>query len=427
MKTILKKKFLSAFLMLNAITPAWAINNVDILVLYTPGVAEYYANNQDVRFEHLANVANQVYLDSGVDMSLRIVGTHEVDYPDLGVSSDALEDMTNGVGDFADIADMRTDLGADLVILYRPYDPSQNSCGIAWLTGAASNGDFGGSWERYGYSLVSVTTCADYTTTHEIGHNSGLVHSRAQGSDNGTFSYSMGHGVDGMFTTIMAYQSAYNVGYWSGKIYKFSSPDLDCLGAPCGFDRNDPHQGADAVYSLNLSMGQIKNWREEIVPYDIVVFVQRKLELLDAAESLLVETKAELAAKQLEQADKLSNFQVVEHDYHDELEAWWYEAFKEQHEYKLLDEATKRYADDPTGANKKAQQAAIDAVNTQRNYVQEITTRAGPILTPLLALTKASNALHSQEELVADSLKSVESAENAYQEALKLLTESLAE
>lgn len=426
MKAILKKFCFVALYALNTINSSWGGNNVDVLVLYTAGVASHYGNHQAVRFEHLINVANQAYRDSGVNMSLRIVGTHEVDYPDLGSGSEALQEMTNGEGDFADISDMRTALGADLVILYRPYHLSHQSCGVAWLTGSGTNGDFSGEWERFGYSHLAVTTCGDYTTPHEIGHNSGLAHSRAQGSDSGSFSYSMGHGVDGLFTTIMAYQSAYNVDYWSGKVYKFSSPDLDCRGEPCGINHNDLTMGADAVFSLNQSMEQIKYWREEIVPYDIEDFVQRKQELLSTAEDLLVKNTAYLAVIQTDQSEKLSRYQDIERDYQDELEAWWYEAFKEQREYKRLTLATKNYANHPTESNKTAKQAAIDAVNDQRERVITQTKLAGPILRPLLALTRASNALHSLEDRVADTLESVKSAENAYKQALILLSESLA-
>jgi hypothetical protein len=148
-----------------------------------------------------------------------------------------------------------------MVVLYRPYKTVQGGCGLAWVNGANTNGNFSAPGiKNYMYAHLAINTCGDYVTAHEMGHNMGLRHSRKQDGSGGTFPYALGHGVDGQFVTIMAYQSSFNVDYWTGKAYKFSNPALLCKNLPCGVDRNDTVNGADASYTLNITGPQIANF-----------------------------------------------------------------------------------------------------------------------------------------------------------------------
>jgi len=254
------------------LTPVWLILHsiptlasgtvVDVLVIYTPGVAARYGGDPSTRINHLINVSNQVYDDSDINVELRVVHTMQVNYPDTGDAEDALRDMTfKRHSAFNQVNTIRDQYGADMVILYRPYSSSHNSCGIAWVGGYGTNGYFGAGWKNYAYSHVASDTCADYVTVHELGHNMGLNHSRLQNGTGGTFEHALGHGVYGSFTTIMAYQSAFGVGYYSGKVYKFSNPNLSCrTGQACGVDRADSVNGADATHTINITAPQIANY-----------------------------------------------------------------------------------------------------------------------------------------------------------------------
>lgn len=272
-------------------------STIDVLVIYTQGVADKYAGSPTTRFNHLIEVANQVYVDSDVGLTLRLVGAEKVSYPDSGSANTALDAITYGRSAFANVSALRERYGADMVLFYRTYQSSHGSCGLAWVN-AGSNGDLTDSnSKKYMYAHVGIDTCPDHTTVHELGHNMGLNHSRLQDKTGGVYPYALGYGVAGKFTDVMAYTSSFKVDYWTGTVYKLSNPLITCRGLPCGVDRSKAN-GADAAFAINLTGPQIANYYGGTVSSlasELSILADRVLQ----ADQLRAEATAALEAQKI--------------------------------------------------------------------------------------------------------------------------------
>lgn len=253
-------------------TPTATGSTVDVLVLYTPGLVSRYgtdagANN---RLDYFIAMANKAYADSGVAITLRKVGTQVVNLTDANSNEAQLNALSAGSGAFSAIPALRNKLGADAVVLVRPFymNGQGGNCGIAWVGGyglspmkASSESAFavvseGTDVQKSGYF------CTDYTFAHELGHNMGLMHDRvtvaSQGGGVGAFPYAYGYGRQGVFGTIMSYD--YPV------LGRFSSPtDRSCNGGACGVVETDTANSANNAKALGITRIDFADYRSATV------------------------------------------------------------------------------------------------------------------------------------------------------------------
>lgn len=236
---------------------------IDLMLFYTAGfVTQYGSSNVMGRINNLITLTNQAFIDSEVAITYRLVYSAQTSYTDQNSNNTALTDLTNSSGAFSSVATLRNTYGADLVALLRPYARSYHgNCGLAWVGGGRGT-TFSSS---YGYAAISDGSdiagsgyyCHDTTFAHELGHNLGNTHDRANSSSAGAYYYSYGYGIDGTFGDIMSYLRP--------TVAKFSNPNITCNGLPCGISESDTTNAANTALSMNNTRTLVAAYKPTVV------------------------------------------------------------------------------------------------------------------------------------------------------------------
>ncbi|MEC8328736.1 MAG: zinc-dependent metalloprotease family protein [Pseudomonadota bacterium] len=217
---------------------------IDIAVLYTDEAARK-TGNINTKINQLISFSNQVYSQNGNNITLRLVGSSSIG----NVSAQPTEGMLRSLTNSSSIQNYRNQTRADMVALLGTSQAVGDnsgliSCGIAWV-GQGSNGRLYNSSSDLMYSITAVD-CGATTFVHELGHNMGLAHSRKQGDTRGgVYVDGMGHGVQNVFASIMAYPHVFG----SATQYDyFSNPKWSLGSYPYGVTgQSYAHKTVNAV------------------------------------------------------------------------------------------------------------------------------------------------------------------------------------
>ncbi len=214
----------------DALTGSGAVLNegvvqIDLLSVYTPqartaagGVAQI-----DSLIQAAVDRANLSFTNSQVNAHYNLVATAEVAYNDSGTTSTDLYWLRSD----ANVASLRNQYGADMVSMM--VSNGGSACGTGFLYTASASSAF----------QVTDMDCAvgNLTFAHEHGHNLGMGHDPST-TNQGIYSYSWGHGVNGVFRTVMAYASACSSG--CTRLPYFSNPNVMYSGYATGIaDQRD--------------------------------------------------------------------------------------------------------------------------------------------------------------------------------------------
>ena len=253
---------------------------VDLMIIYTPQFQANLGSGLATRLAQIVARANQAYIDSDVAITLRLVHHTSVNYNDNTASnnSSTLDNLTNGVGALSGVAALRNQYGADVVAFWRDGGNTSGS-GVGWVGGFAGQNFAGSNGFMFSVTTGCVRGC-DNVLIHEIGHNMGGAHDRANAGtpgNNGThgsFPYSYGWGSGVCFSTGCSATAPTDFGtimsYQLPVVFKFSNPDFECAlrsggSAPCGIAESNVASQSNMAKAFNNVRQTLSGFRATMV------------------------------------------------------------------------------------------------------------------------------------------------------------------
>lgn len=207
---------------------------VDLLIAYTTQAKEGAGSAAALRTQLEAAVAdaNQVFANSLINVTLRLVHAAEVGYQESGSLNTDLSRLALKEDGYLDgVHALRDEHGADVVTL---YTETGDSGGMAYLLenpGSAEAGDFAMAVVRREFGAAP-----QYHLAHEVGHTLGANHDHDNVIGNSPWDHAYGHsftaGNGKRYRDVMSYPPGITIPY-------FSNPNVQYAGSPVGVTGGD--------------------------------------------------------------------------------------------------------------------------------------------------------------------------------------------
>jgi hypothetical protein len=225
--------------------PADEPSTIDVLILYTPAARAQRGGAAQVQAlaAQVVSDTNTAFARSGVLPRVRLVGTRELPFVEAtqivaDLQALRISPEARGLRDLA-----RADLVQLLV-----SSPDQSACGVGYLLTSLGATDFDA------YSVADIVCAAQYTPTHEMGHNLGSHHAPDDGGGGALFPYSYGFKDAARgFRTVMAYACAAAP---CVRIPNFSNPAVPHNGGATG------SASQSNARSINEAARTVANFRQ---------------------------------------------------------------------------------------------------------------------------------------------------------------------
>ncbi len=225
---------------------------VDVLLVYTHLAAETIL---DVGIHAEASIAlmNYAFRNHRLDERVRLVGTSTETYWETLDSKTELDRVRIPNDGYLDgVHSTREAMGADLVALIT--EDLGDSCGRARVITPNTDDPFASA-----FSVTDIDCIANHTLSHELGHNMGLAHDRANANVDGFSAFSYGQQRPAQwYRTIMAYSCDH---VDCVRVPFFSDPETELGGIATGEQWLSP-MASDNVRALRGTLRR----REWLLP-----------------------------------------------------------------------------------------------------------------------------------------------------------------
>jgi len=196
---------------------------VDLMVVYSPAAKAAMGGVSNILNRITLSIAeaNQTYIDTGINVRLNLVYTGEISFTETASMDSDLSWLRSN----STVLSLQTQYHADVVSLFN-HAPGSPYAGIGYILTGSS---------QLAYNVVQAQyAIGHYVLAHEVGHNFGCAHDRANSDGYAAFSYSYGatfRANNVTWGTVMAYPGT--------RIGMFSSPIKTYLGVATGTATED--------------------------------------------------------------------------------------------------------------------------------------------------------------------------------------------